>query len=75
MNTEKDKFTDVSNKQKNLLNQEFGKKEGLLQKQIEDYKRENELLRDNYEKSRIREEELKSEIGNLLDSVNERNKL
>ena len=33
------------------------------------------MLRDNYEKSRIREEELKSEIGNLLDSVNERNKL
>jgi len=75
MNTEKDKFNDTSIKEKNLRTTEFSKKEGLLQKQIDDYKRENDLLRDNYEKSRIREEELKSEIGNLLDSVNERNKL
>lgn len=60
MNTEKDKFNETSVKEKTLLNTEFGKKEGMLQKQIEDYKRENNLLRDNYEKSRIREEELKS---------------
>jgi hypothetical protein len=38
-------------------------------------KQENDLLKDNYEKSKIREAELKSEIDNLLDTVNHRSKL
>ena len=75
MNNEKDKFVDTTSKQRNNLEGQFNKEKSELQSQVEDYKRENDLLRDNYQKSKIREEELKSEIGNLLDSVNERNKL
>lgn len=75
MNNEKDKFFDTTKKEKSLIDTEFNREKSVLASQIDDLKRENDLLRDNYEKSKIREEELKSEIGNLLDSVNQRSKL
>ena len=38
-------------------------------------KRENELLKDAVGKGRVKEEELKGEISNLLDKVEQRNTL
>lgn len=48
MNNEKDKFTETTSKQKNNLESQFTKEKTELHKQVEDYKRENDLLRDNY---------------------------
>ena len=42
---------------------------------MEDTKKENELLRDNYQKALIREEELKAEVRAIADSVNNRTNL
>ena len=75
MNVQKEKFVEVSSKQKMLSQNQFSKERKELQHQIDDLRRENDLLTDNYEKSKLREEELKTQIGNLLDSVNERSKL
>ena len=46
-----------------------------MEKQIEDLKKENNILLDNYEKAKVREEELKGEVRKLVDSVNDRGKL
>lgn len=46
-----------------------------MDKQIEDLKKENNILLDNYEKAKVREEELKGEVRKLVDSVNDRGKL
>jgi hypothetical protein len=46
-----------------------------LEKQIEDLKKENDILQDNYQLLRIREEELKNDVRGLTDSVNKRGKL
>lgn len=46
-----------------------------MQNQIDDLRQENEQLKDNYEKGKIREAELKTDISLLLDSVNQRSKL
>ena len=53
-----------------LSQNQFSKERKELQHQVGDLRRENDLLKDNYEKSKLREEELKTQIGNLLDSVN-----
>jgi hypothetical protein len=46
-----------------------------MQKVIDDLKHENEILRDEERQWKIREGDLKTEIGNLLDSVNKRSQL
>ena len=46
-----------------------------MEKQIEDLKKENNILLDNYEKAKVREEELKGDVRKLVDSVNDRGKL
>ena len=75
MNTEKDKLMDTSKQEKELQHQENRRVRGQLEKQIEDLKKENNILLDNYEKAKVREEELKGEVRKLVDSVNDRGKL
>lgn len=48
---------------------------GNLEKVIDDLKHENEILREDERQWKIREADLKTEIGNLLDSVNKRSEL
>lgn len=43
--------------------------------QIDDLRKENDILLDNYQKSKIREEELKGDVRGLTDTVNKRGKL
>lgn len=57
------------------MEQQFAKERSELQAQIDDLRGENDLLKDNYEKGKIRESELKMEISHLLDSVNQRSNL
>lgn len=46
-----------------------------MQKAIDDLKHENEVLRDEERQWKIREADLRTEIGSLLDSVNKRSLL
>lgn len=56
MNTEKDKLVDTSKKQKELQHGENKRVRDELEKQIEGLKKENNILLDNYEKGKAREE-------------------
>lgn len=47
----------------------------MLQKQIDELRRENQILRESESELKIREKDLRSEIGSLLDSVKNRSKL
>ena len=42
---------------------------------MDDLKKENNALLDNYQKAQIREEELKGEVRKLADTVNHRSNL
>ena len=42
---------------------------------MDDLKKENNILLDNYQKSQIREEELKGEVRKIADSVKEKDNL
>lgn len=42
---------------------------------MNDLKKENNMLLDNYQQSKIREEDLKKDVRNLTDTVNEKGKL
>lgn len=75
MNVEKEKLNSASKKDKELTSEETNRRRGILEGQIEDLKKENEILRDNYQNMKIREEDLKNENSHLLDSLNERSKL
>lgn len=46
-----------------------------LEKLIDDLKHENEVLREEERQWKIREADMRTEIGNLLDSVNKRSQL
>lgn len=46
-----------------------------LEAQINDLRKQNEVLQDNYRKSLIREEELKQDVRGLTDTVNKRSEL
>ena len=58
METEKNKLTDARNKEQNIRDDEYKRLERVLKDQIEGLKRENDVLRDNNEKAKIREAEL-----------------
>ena len=75
MNTEKDKLMDTTKKEKELQHGENSRVRDEMDRQIHDLKKENNLLLDNYEKSKVREEELKGDVRKLADTVNERGKL
>jgi hypothetical protein len=47
----------------------------VLKEQIDGLKKENDTLRDNNEKAKIREAELGVEISNLLEQVNKKSTL
>ena len=75
METEKNKLTDTRNKEQSIRDDEYRRLEKVLKEQIDGLKKENDILRDNNEKAKIREVELGVEIANLLDSVNKRSSL
>lgn len=75
LNTEKDKYVETKDADRSLRNTEASRVHKGLQKQIDDLKHENELLREEERQWKIREADLKTEIGNLLDSVNKRSQL
>ena len=56
MNTEKDKLMDTSKKEKHLQHGENSRVRGELDRQIDDLKKQNNILLDNYQKSQLREE-------------------
>ena len=75
MNTEKDKILENASKDKSLNQQEADRVRGMLESQIADLNKENDSLRDNYNKSQIREQELTKDVRDLTSSVNERSRL
>ncbi len=58
-----------------MLSEESKRVRESLEKQISDLKNENDILLDNYQLLKIREEELKNDVRALTDSVNKRGKL
>lgn len=75
MNTEKDKFFEAANKEKNLISQQAQRVRKQLEDQIADLRKQNEALQDNYAKALIREEELRQDVRGLTDTVNKRGEL
>lgn len=75
MNTEKDKFFEAANKEKNLISQQAQRVRKQLEDQIADLRKQNEVLQDNYAKALIREEELRQDVRGLTDTVNKRGEL
>lgn len=75
LNTEKDKYVEVKDADRSLRTAEAQRIQSKLQKIIDDLKHENEVLKEDERQWRIREADLKTEIGNLLDSVNRRSQL
>lgn len=75
MSSEKDKLTDTANREKALIRQENDRLRQELEAQIAELKRQNVILEDNYRKSQIREQELRTDVQGLTDSVNRRAEL
>lgn len=55
METEKNKLTDVRSKEQKIRDEEYRRLEKVFREQIEGLKKENDVLRDNNEKAKIRE--------------------
>ncbi len=75
LNTEKDKYIESKEADRSLRTTEAQRVQKNMQKAIDDLKHENEVLREDERQWKIREADLKTEIGNLLDSVNKRSQL
>ncbi len=75
MNTEKQRLMETASKEKNLQEDENLRLKAELQTQIFDLRKQNDILSDNYQKSKIREQQLKGDVRGLTDSVNKRGKL
>lgn len=75
LNTEKEKYVESKDNDRNLRNNEATRVQKNLQRVIDDLKHENEVLREEERQWKIREGDLRAEIGNLLDSVNKRSQL
>lgn len=75
MNTEKQRLMETASKEKNLQEDENLRLKAELQAQIFDLRKQNDILSDNYQKSKIREQQLKGDVRGLTDSVNKRGKL
>ncbi len=75
MNTEKEKLMGTATKEKSLLQDENERVRSELEIQIADLRKENDILLDNYQQSKIREQELKGDVRGLTDTVNKRAKL
>ena len=75
LNTEKDKYSEAKDKERQLRNTEHGRVMEKEKKEKEDLKRENEILREQEHQWKMREADYKSEIGTLLDSLNKKSQL
>ena len=75
MNTEKDKLMETAAKEKTLQHGENTRVREEMDKRLGDLQKENNILLDNYQKSKIREEDLKNEVREIADTVNKRSKL
>jgi len=75
LNVEKEKYVETKEADRTLRTTEAQRVQRELQKTIDGLKHENEVLRDEERQWKIREADLKTEIGNLLDSVNKRSQL
>lgn len=75
LNTEKDKYVESKNADRSLRTTEATRVQKNLEKLIEDLKHENEVLREEERQWKIREADMRTEIGTLLDSVNKRSNL
>lgn len=75
MNSEKEKLLETASREKTLLQEENDRVRKELESQLAELKRQNELLQDNYRKSQIREQELRTDVQGLTDSVNHRAEL
>lgn len=75
LNTEKEKYVESKDADRSLRTTEAQRVQKNLQKVIDDLNHENEVLRDEERQWKIREADLRTEIGNLLDSVNKRSQL
>lgn len=75
LNVEKDKYVESKEADRSLRTTEAQRVQRVLEKTITDLRHENEVLRDDERQWKIREADLRTEIGNLLDSVNKRSAL
>ena len=75
MNAEKEKFQTHANRDRQNISDENSRVRRELDAQIADLNKENDLLRDNYRKAQIREEELKEDVRGLTGSVEQKSKL
>ena len=75
LNTEKDKYSEAKDKERQLRNTEHGRILEKERREKEDLKRENDILREQEHQWKMREADYKSEIGTLLDSLNKRAQL
>ena len=75
LNVEKERYVTAKDTDRGLRTDEHGRVQGKLQRTIDDLKRENDILREDEHQWKIREADLKAEIGNLLDSLNKRSQL
>ena len=66
---------DTASKEKGLVKDEGERVRSELDVQIADLRKENDILLDNYQQAKIREEELKGDVRGLTDTVNKRGKL
>lgn len=65
MNTEKEKFFEIVNREKSLVASEYAHMKHELEEQIADLQKQNEILQDNYRKMQVREAELKQDVQGL----------
>ena len=72
---ERDRYVESKDADRSLRNKEHTRIQDNLQKQTDELRRENEILKEAEHEWKIREGDLKSEIGVLLDSVNKRSQL
>jgi preprotein translocase subunit Sec63 len=70
MNTEKERLMDTTKQEKTLQHGENIRVRDEMDRHLHDLKKENSLLLDNYEKSKVREEELKGDVRKIADTVN-----
>ena len=75
MNSEKEKLLEHASREKALLQEENDRVRKELEAQLAELRKQNELLQDNYRKSQIREQELRTDVQGLTDSVNRRTEL
>ena len=75
LNVEKESYVKSKDADRSLRINEHTRVQEKLKDNINELKRENDILREHEHQWKIREADLKTEIGNLLDSLNKRSQL